>query len=337
MGPVHTVMTSEDKIQVPKLSADGANWVDYRDRLLWLLESHSIEEHIQHDTLPTSYTTLGKIGGLEPLERWRKEEFAIRQVIGPSIPSSAFTRVKSNKSVKSVWEALKQIYEEKTRALVADLIRRFRNTRCGENDDVRAHFENLANLKEQLAAMGKTVSDEDYTDILLASLPTSYDATCSSISHSARLGSKPLTTATFESMILDEYTRREIKKGKHNTKDEAFSADAPRPKKQCTNCNKRGHLKADCWAKGGGKEGQGPKRGTNGSSNANANAKDKAASAEEKELEAWAVIEEEDADDEWIEVAAAAGSPSARAEQARGAMSELYDSGASRHMSSSKE
>jgi hypothetical protein len=28
---------------------------------------------------------------------------------------------------------------------------------------------------------------------------------------------------------------------------------------ECFNCHKKGHMKADCWAKGGGKEGQGPK------------------------------------------------------------------------------
>ena len=28
---------------------------------------------------------------------------------------------------------------------------------------------------------------------------------------------------------------------------------------ECYNCHKKGHKKADCWAKGGGKEGQGPR------------------------------------------------------------------------------
>jgi hypothetical protein len=29
--------------------------------------------------------------------------------------------------------------------------------------------------------------------------------------------------------------------------------------KECFNCHKKGHMVKDCWAKGGGKEGQGPK------------------------------------------------------------------------------
>ncbi|PFH45825.1 hypothetical protein AMATHDRAFT_106345, partial [Amanita thiersii Skay4041] len=30
--------------------------------------------------------------------------------------------------------------------------------------------------------------------------------------------------------------------------------------RECHTCKKKGHVKKDCWVKGGGKEGQGPKR-----------------------------------------------------------------------------
>ena len=38
--------------------------------------------------------------------------------------------------------------------------------------------------------------------------------------------------------------------------------------KECYNCKKKGHISADCWAKGGGKEGQGP-RGRKGTGKKN--------------------------------------------------------------------
>ena len=43
--------------------------------------------------------------------------------------------------------------------MVADTIRGFRNQHCEEDESVRSHFKALANLCEQLAAMGKVVDE----------------------------------------------------------------------------------------------------------------------------------------------------------------------------------
>ena len=327
MGPgTGNAMHSDDKFNVPKLLINGANWDDYRDRVLWLLESQNIEAHIADDSMPSSYTTQGKVSSLDPQDRWMKEELVIRQVIGPSVPSAAFAHIKGQKMVKGAWTTLKKIYEEKTRGLATDLMQQFWNTKCGENDNICSHFEHMTNVREQLVAMGKAISDEDYTDILLTSLPPSYDQSCTSISHSICISGKPLLYSDLKSMILDESTQREIKKQKSNTTEEAFAADSSKPKKQCSNCNKHGHVKADCWAKGGGKEGQGPKRNKD-------KGKDSTAVAEEKEIEAWAAMEEIQAEEDDIKIAAAVGSPSAQPECVHHTATELYDSGASRHMS----
>jgi len=331
MGPgLNDNMHFEDKITILKLSDDGSNWVNYRDHVLWLLESQTIDNHIDHNSPPTAYQNQGKVRGVEYADRWKKEETAIKQVIGPSIPCAAFSCIKGQKHVKGVWTILKQIYKEKTRALAVDLMQRFRNTRCGENDSICTRFENLCNLQEQLARMGKLISDKDYTDILLASLPPSYDSSCSSISNSAHLGSQVLTADVFEGLILDEFTRCELKKPSSSSKDEAFGADTPRSKKQCSNCNKHGHVKANCWAKGGGKEGQGPRRNKDKDKS-----KDTLATAEEVPLDAWATIEEieDSADKDWVETAAAAGSTLAQPGRTHRTTTELYDSGALWHMS----
>jgi len=178
--------------------------------------------------------------------------------------------------------------------------------------------------------MGKLISDEDYTDILLASLPPSYDSSCSSISNSAHLGSQVLTANVFEGLILDKFTYHELKKPSSSSKDKAFSADTPRSKKQCSNCNKHGHVKANCWAKGSSKEGQGPRRNKDKDKS-----KDTSATAEEVPLDAWATIEEieDSTDKDWVKTAAAAGSTLAQPGQMHRTTTELYNSGASQHMS----
>ncbi len=52
---------------------------------------------------------------------------------------------------------------------------KLQNTRCGDDDDVRTHFVKLANFREQLAAMGQSIPDQQYADILITSLPPCYN------------------------------------------------------------------------------------------------------------------------------------------------------------------
>jgi len=223
---------------------------------------------------------------------------------------------------------LKKYFEERTKMTVVDLARRFRNKKCGEKENVRTHFEQLANMREQLAAMGKVIDNDDFTDILLASLPSSYESTRSAINASARISGNSLTPDTVTQLFIDDYKQRD---SKDKEQDEAFTADAQNKRKnvECYNCKKHGHVKADCWVKGGGKEGQGPARGGR-----DPRKESMAAAQEEPDIEVWAVIEEAEEErmvgEEGQQHAAIAASS---ARTSRGVESELYNSGASHHMS----
>jgi hypothetical protein len=181
------------QVQVPKLSLDGANWVIYHNRLKWAMQTNSFNAHASDTSLTQAYTTLGMIGGLTSDVHWKKEENAIKQVLGSTLPDTAVNRIKASANVHDTWEILRHVYEERSKALVTDLIQRFQNKCYDEDECIRSHFEYLTDLHEQLVAMGKSVTDKDYTDMLLASLPTSYNGVVLSISASACLVSKALT------------------------------------------------------------------------------------------------------------------------------------------------
>jgi len=220
----------------------------------------------------------------------------IKLILGSMLPNTAFNRIKMTANVHNAWEILKQVFEERSKVLVVDIIQRFWNKHCKEDESVRNHFEYLTDLREQLVVMGKVVTDEDYTDMLLALLPASYNGAVSSMSMSMCLGTKVLTLEIFEQFILDESEHQQVKDKYAESHNEALAMESgswkgkdkskDKKKVECYNCHKTGHYKSECWAKGGGKEGQGPRQGKG--------AKDDAALAKEKseETKAWATIKD---------------------------------------------
>ena len=51
-------------------------------------------------------------------------------------------------TAKEVWDALKFIYEKRTRMTTVKLMMKFRNKQCKEGNNVRIHFEELSNLRD---------------------------------------------------------------------------------------------------------------------------------------------------------------------------------------------
>ena len=142
-------MQSEDSVMkhnIPKLAADGSNWVIYRDCLLWVLDTTAHTNHLAHSSTPTSYITAGDIGGLMPSEQWKKEEGMVKQIISATIPDIAFNCIKGHTAVKDVWAVLKRMYEERTRILMADMMRCFCNKCCVDSENVRTHLKELSQL-----------------------------------------------------------------------------------------------------------------------------------------------------------------------------------------------
>jgi len=126
----------EQKAYLPKLSIDGNNWVMYRDGLIWGMKQNTIKEHIATDTLPTTYIVKGKVGGLDPLERWERKELAICTALGNSMPDEAFSQIKDTELVKEAWDILKSTYQDHMAALVVDCMKVFWDIKCLEGGNV---------------------------------------------------------------------------------------------------------------------------------------------------------------------------------------------------------
>src|SRR6266481_1991759 len=106
--------------------------------------------------------------------------------------------------------------------------------------------------------MGELISDWDFSNTLLTSLPKSW----STFIMAVNAGLLTLTSDTLIVHILEEYKSRQASSGgmalkgaERDKRSKQFSAT----KGKCQNCGKKGHWVKDCWEPGGDKEGQAPK------------------------------------------------------------------------------
>ena len=145
-------------------------------------------------------------------------------------------------------------------------------------------------MREDLASMGEPLIENNFYAIIMGSLPPSYDPYISALNTTSSVMGKQPSANDLMLSITEEYERCALKiRGSKKDDNAAFySNDTDKGKrggssskkdKECHNCHKKRHFKADCWAKGGRKEGQGPKQKGKGKE------KESAAAAQEKKEE----------------------------------------------------
>jgi hypothetical protein len=129
----------------------------------------------------------------------------------------------------------------------------------------------MQTYREDLIVMGADPGDDNFITMLLGSLLSSYDPYLAALTATSMLLTQKLSPDIYIRGISDEADHRALKnQSKGSDKEVAFMAKSlskggrfskgkDKSNVECFNCHKKGHMKADCWAKGGSKEGQGPK------------------------------------------------------------------------------
>jgi hypothetical protein len=123
-------------------------------------------------------------------------------------------------------------------------------------------------MQEELTSLGTSLGEQNFSAIILRSLPKSYDQSILAVTATASVLKQELNPEDLMQTIIDEYDQQSTRSGtkEKNTDTVFFTVNNNQGGKKksdkdikCLNCHKKGHKKVDCWAKGGGKEGQGPR------------------------------------------------------------------------------
>lgn len=135
---------------------------------------------------------------------------------------------------------------------------------------------------ENLLKMGSTLSESHFNTMIMSSLPESYRPTLQTITAAEKTNSllgktsKCMSADDLIAFFIEEAQHRVINDDRNKLAESALAAHGRQCSKAkgklsakqskpelditCDNCKKAGHTKADCWSKGGGKEGQGPRQ-----------------------------------------------------------------------------
>jgi hypothetical protein len=130
--------------------------------------------------------------------------------------------------------------------------------RCNNNINIHTHFDTIHTMHE------------DFSIMLLKPHPQSYNSYLSAIIAALSVLGTKLSPDALMLSIIDKFDHCTVKTHQLKDKGKDITIHAKsRSKKpwksgkglkksiKCFNCQKKGHVKADCWVEGGGKEGQG--------------------------------------------------------------------------------
>jgi hypothetical protein len=160
---------------------------------------------------------------------------------------------------------VKTLHEGKSALVKVDVRKCMLLAHCDEGRDIKAHFGELNRLCQIMAGMGVIVNDADYAAIVMGSLPDSYCPIISALEAAIGYSSKVFTAQELITIVTIEYEHRLLhnpqsaRKGGNaalHTGNSTHQGQGATKNSICFNCNRMGHFKMECWAKGGRKEGK---------------------------------------------------------------------------------
>jgi hypothetical protein len=99
---------------------------------------------------------------------------------------------KKNKTIKEMWDALVAEMMKKPKMVLTTLQRQLHNIKCSKDNDLHEHLDKAQDLYAHLKEMGAAMGEEEFMDIILSSLPPSYEAMMNALTTSLEECNKPI-------------------------------------------------------------------------------------------------------------------------------------------------
>ncbi|KAH9746316.1 hypothetical protein KPL70_004379 [Citrus sinensis] len=220
--------------------------------------------------------------GERPMEitddKWNEVDGNAISDLHLALAEGVLSSVAEKNTAKEICDTLTKLYEAKSLHNKIFLKRKLYTLRMTESTLVTDHINTLKTLFSQLTTLGHNIEENERAELLLQSLPDSYDQLIINLTNN-----NPMESLVFDDVaasILNEESRRKNKKNRQASSQQAEALSVTRERSakrgpsgsqnhgrlkskskknvKCYNCGKKGHVKKECWSNQKRREGKEP-------------------------------------------------------------------------------
>lgn len=228
----------------------------------------SLVNHLKAKQLYSTLTNPDKVPTEKPDESylaWQTDEYTIQGKIGERVADEFQEGLDGINTSKGMIEYIKAIGLQGAEAQMTRSRKAFQTAQMHEEDSLHEHIATLEKCRRILSTSDAKVGEGELVLRLMDSLPPSWEPFLSAtraqrgiLSNYAIL--KPHLITEYEHKVAMR-KKEASESGSHKTALNTRQDNEPHSSPCfCKNCHKPGHLANDCWSKGGGKAGQGPRQ-----------------------------------------------------------------------------
>ena len=114
---------------------------------------------------------------------WKKNYARARSAFGRVIPNSMYVEIskKRDRTFYRMWTKVESRIEQIMKHQRLNLKGILNQMKCGEQDNIQTHLDEMESVYQQLSSRGALILDEDYVDAIIRSMLNSYQNHLSSI------------------------------------------------------------------------------------------------------------------------------------------------------------
>src|ERR1700678_3260913 len=215
---------------------------------------------------------------------FKKREYLSKHILLSTTSTRLGAKIKDLLTAEAMWKVVTDDTTSKSTLYLLDAEDQLTSMKLADDEDptthlseLKQHFHLMLQCRDILITIGSTMSESRFNIIIMSSLPASYRPTLQTITATEHINrfsgsqANAMKSDDLIAFIIEEAQHRVINNERSKSAESALAARTQRAGKSerkdeyeqgitCENCQKTGHTKDQCYSKGGGKEGQGPRQ-----------------------------------------------------------------------------